>query len=384
MWQVIENILYYPFINLGGFKFALINVFIFAGLFLIGKLLVKYLKRFYNHREIADKRWNIEGKEIPVWRLTKQIIWIFIIYIGFKSLSLNNSNMGLSNLLDYEFFRFDEFHFAVYHIFIGILIYFSVRIFLNLSRVFFSRRARIRESVNADSYYVYFQLVKYVVIVIGIIFMMRSLGVVLSTFIESLLAISLAIALGLQEIFKDFFSGLLLLFEGNVKMGEIIEIEREGGRENFVAKILEINVRTSKIETRDGKVIIIPNSQLTFQKVNNWSTGTQETRFMIPVTVHYKSDIELVKRLLIESAQEHPKVSKKNETKVRLLNFGESGYEFDLIFWADKTLFIEIHKSDIRFAIDKKFKELGIQYPYPQMDVHFDKDIKKDPPTESL
>ena len=122
-------------------------------------------------------------------------------------------------------------------------------------------------------------------------------------------------------------------------------------------------------------MLIIPNSKLTNDTVNNWSFGEGLTRFMIPVTVHYGTDLDLVEKILLRCANENKKVSSTNLPIVRLLNFGHDGIELDLVFWADQNLYIEMLKSEIRFEVYREFQREGIEIPYPQRDLHIvDKD----------
>jgi small-conductance mechanosensitive channel len=183
-------------------------------------------------------------------------------------------------------------------------------------------------------------------------------------------ALIVGISLGLQDVFKDFFSGLLLLFEGTTKVGDIIEIQNYNGENNFVATIKEVNLRTTKVETREDKTLIIPNSVLTHKSVNNWSFDNPIVRFHIDITIHYESDVELVKQILVKCAQEHTKVKNTKPVFVRLLNFGDYGLELDVVFYIEQNFYIEIYKSEIRFAIEKEFRTHGIRVPYPQQDVY--------------
>ncbi|MBD3636359.1 MAG: mechanosensitive ion channel [Crocinitomicaceae bacterium] len=369
--EVLKDILFYPLLEIEDLELGLINLIIFIALFIVGKVLILYLKRFFKQQDLSGKKLTVEGKEIPVWRLTKQIIWLAILLIGFKTLAVNNPHLEYSQLLKYEFFRFDKFHLAVYHIFVMIMLYFGGRITFSLIRIYLLRRIKRSNRLDQGTEYVYFQLIKYLVISIGIILMLRSMGVDLNTFIEAMIPLSVAIALGLQDIFKEIFGGFLLLFEGSVKVGDIVEIDRtKQGEENFVARILEINMRTSKVRTRDGEILIVPNTQLTHQQVNNWTSGDNTNRFAITVTVSYGTDLEKARECLLKCAKEHKKVLKNMDIIVRLLEFGDNGYKLDLVFWANQNFHIERHKSEIRFAIDKEFKANGITYPFPQMDVH--------------
>ncbi|MEX1001020.1 MAG: mechanosensitive ion channel domain-containing protein [Crocinitomicaceae bacterium] len=372
MQETIENILYYPLIHLEDFSLAPINLLLFALLFVAGKIIIKFTKRLFKHQDLTDKRFTVEGKEFPLWKLVKQLIWLIIVFVGLWSLNINNPNLKSSELLVYEFIRFNHFHIAVYHIFIIVFIIFFSRILMSLIRIYFVQRIKSRGIVDEGSLYVYLQLTKYLIVMLSIIFMLRSMGVDLGLFITSMAFLLVAIGLGLQGVFRDFFSGFLILFENTIKVKDIIEIDQPN-EENIIGRIIDINLRTSKIETRDGKILIVPNSQLTHLTVNNWTTGNHATRFTVAVAVSYDSDLEVVKQILTECAREHHKSLKNRDIRVRLLNFGDNGYELDVVFWANHTFSIEMHKSEIRFAIDQAFRKQGVTYPYPQMDIHFDR-----------
>lgn len=374
--EIAKEILFYPLFKQDDFELAPVNLLIFLGLFILGKLIIKYLKRLFQDQELEEKKLTVEGKEIPVMRLIKQLVWLGVFFLGFESLEVNNPNLQSSHILEYEFLRFKEFHIAVYHIFVALFIIFFSRIALAFIRLYLQRRIKRRGKVDEGTMYVYLQLTKYIIIVLAIIFMLRSMGVDLDLFLTSMAFLLVGLGLGLQDIFKDFFAGLLLLFEGSIKVGDIVEIDRPK-EDNFIARIVEINLRTSKVETRDGKLLIVPNSQLSFQPVNNWTSGKHSTRFSVKVTVAYSSNLDLVKQIMINCAKEHPKVLKTKEVFVRLLNFGDNGYEVDVVFWANQSFNIDVHKSDIRFAIDQEFKKSGIEYPYPQVDVHMIPETKK-------
>lgn len=370
MLQSLADIMSYPLLQQGEFALTPFNLVVFAILFLCGKLLLRYLKKYFKSKQLAGKQLVIEGREIAVWKLVKQFIWLIIIYIGFLSLRLNNSQLNITHILQFEFVRFETFHIAVYHIFVVIAVVFISRISLNFLRVWLLRTVGRNSNIDKGTEYVYIQLAKYFVYTIATILIVRSFGVDLNLFLTGTAFLLVGVGLGLQHIFSHYFSGFLLLFEGSVKVGDIIEIQNLNGEENFVAKVVSINLRTSKIETRDGKVLIVPNSKLTHESVNNWSYGSQLTRFMIKVTVKYGTDLELVKEILIRCAKGHPHVTEQREVIVRLLDFGRDGIELDVVFWAEQNFYIEIHKSDIRFAIEHEFRKYGIEFPHKQIEVH--------------
>jgi small-conductance mechanosensitive channel len=120
-------------------------------------------------------------------------------------------------------------------------------------------------------------------------------------------------------------------------------------------------------------MLIIPNTKLTQEQIANWSHGSELSRFKINISVDYGSDTELVQRLLKQAALAHPKVKNSHPISIILNNFGDSGLEMQLVFWADQSWDIAIYKSEIRFEIDRLFRENNIIIPYPKRSVIIDK-----------
>jgi small-conductance mechanosensitive channel len=194
-----------------------------------------------------------------------------------------------------------------------------------------------------------------------------TLGIRLTLLLAGSAALLVGIGLGLQQVFKDIVSGFFLLFEGNLKVGDVVELEGD------VGIVKEIGFRTTKIENRDNIILIIPNSKFIGENVINWSHIEQKTRFSVDVGVAYGSDVELVKKVLLECARDHQEVTEYPKPFVRFDDFGNSSLDFQLFFWTDNAFRVENIKSDLRFAIDKKFRENKITIPFPQRDVHIKK-----------
>lgn len=357
-----------------GFILAPINIILFVLIFLAGKLLIKYLKRYFKVLQIADKQITIEGREIAIWKLIKQVVYFLVFFTCFQSLNVNNNHIDFGHLLTYELVRIEDFHIAIYHIFLIGLVMFVAKILINFIKLYLLKRASIRTEIDQGTEFVIIQLAKYIIYTVAIIVLLQSFGLSMSLLLGGSAALLVGVGLGMQDIFKDFLAGLLLLFEGSNKVGDIIEIHNYNGEANFIAKIKQINLRTTKVETRDNKTLIVPNSTLTHQSVNNWSFSTSIIRFQIPITIHYNADVELAKELLIQCAQAHPRVKNTQPVFVRLINFGHHGLELDLVFWAEQNFYIDIYKSEIRFAIERAFKKNDIGFPYPQTDVHIKRD----------
>jgi len=178
-------------------------------------------------------------------------------------------------------------------------------------------------------------------------------------------ALSVGIGFGLQSIVNNFVSGLILLAERPIKVGDWVVV---GENQGFVRKI---SVRATEIETFDRANVVVPNSMLISEKVQNWTLHNNVGRVSIDVGVSYDSDPERVKDILLEVAREHPQILTHPEPYVWFSDFGNSSLDFRLFCYAlniTRQLGIQ---TDLRIAIMKRFREEGIEIPFPQSDVHF-------------
>lgn len=231
-----------------------------------------------------------------------------------------------------------------------------------IKRILF--RKKVLDRYERGSMYSLFQIIKYFLWIVSILFMMQSVGIRLNVILASSAALLVGVGLGLQHTFNNFVSGIILLFEGSIKVGDVLELDGD------VVEMLRIGLRTSTARNRDDIDIIIPNSIITSNKVVNWSHQSEKTRFRIRVGVAYGSDVALVLAVLRSCAQSHPKVKYKDAVRVRFLDFGNSSLEFELLFFSDDIFRVENIKSELREIIYQKFRENGIQIPFPQVDVH--------------
>jgi small-conductance mechanosensitive channel len=207
------------------------------------------------------------------------------------------------------------------------------------------------------------RITKYVLIVLFIAIVLVSLHVNWKLF-AVLAPLLIGIGLGLQQVANDLVSGIILLIEPSIRVNDIVEVD------GIVARVLEIGLRTSKVESRDGISMIIPNHKLVSENLTNWTTTKSPTRFKVKVGVAYGSDVPLVKKLLIEVAWQHSKVITNPPPQVFFRDFGNSSLDFELIFWSSHLFQIEKVQSDLRYSIDKAFRENNITIPFPQRDIH--------------
>jgi small-conductance mechanosensitive channel len=251
-----------------------------------------------------------------------------------------------------------------------LLIYFSVGIFLLfylsgwLKRLLVNR-ILVRYTTELGVRQAIATITRYIIVFVGLLIIFQTAGIDLSTLTVLAGALGIGIGFGLQSITNNFVSGLIILLERPVKVGDRIEVGGTHGR------VTDISARAITIITNDNVSIIVPNSEFTSSQVINWSHHDENIRFRIPVSVAYSSDVDLVSRLLLEVGRENPNVLKEPPPTIRLTGFGDDGIHFELLVWTS-TLTHRRGKfmSDLNFGIIKKFNKHGVQIPFPQRDLH--------------
>lgn len=212
--------------------------------------------------------------------------------------------------------------------------------------------------------YSIFTLIKYILLVIAVVLSLEIVGFNLSVLLAGSAALLVGLGLGIQNLFSDYISGIVILVDASVKMGDVIEVN------NIVGTVEEIRLRTTTVLTRDDKYIIIPNSDLTRNELINWTHNALASRFEVTVGVDYSSDVELVTNLLKEAAAEEPGVLQKPAPFVRFNNFGDSSLDFSVYFWVEDVFRVENAKSQMRYRILDKFRKNGVSIPFPQRVLH--------------
>ena len=269
----------------------------------------------------------------------------------------------INKFFEFELLSIGEYSLKVASIFFVILIIIVTRLMLLVIKTSMFRKKNLSE-FNEGNTYSLFQIIKYVVWIIAIGFVLEAMGVKVTLLIAGSAALLVGVGLGLQQTFNDVISGIILLSERTIRIGDVLEIDGD------IVKIQEIGLRTSKGLNTDDISIIIPNSLITTNKVINWSHQTNLNRFRIDVGVTYGSDVESVIKILIASAKEHAEVDSKRVVEARLIHFGNSSLDFQVLFFSGTIFGSDRMKSDVRRIINRKFIENNITIPFPQMDVH--------------
>jgi len=272
--------------------------------------------------------------------------------------------MNFKEILEYSLIKTDNFNVTIYNLFATILILVITRVVIGIIYKVFKRKIFSNQNIEFGKSHSIYQLIKYFLWIMAIVLSLDTIGIKITFLLAGSAALMVGLGLGLQQVFKDVVSGLFLLFEGNLQINDVVELDDEVGR------IREINFRTTELETRDNIILVIPNSKFIDGNVINWSHIQKRTRFYVQVGTAYGSNVELINKVLLECAIHHSDISKTPKPFVRFNDFGDSSLDFQLFFWTDRSFEVENIKSDLRFAIDKKFREQKIQIPFPQRDIH--------------
>ena len=257
---------------------------------------------------------------------------------------------------------------SVKHILILCAVLILANLLLKLFQRVITRKLRDENKLKFKSVFSYARWFSYVVIVLVTL---NAVGVNVTGIFAASAALLIGIGLALQTLFQDIISGIFILVDQTVHVGDIIEIEGKVGR------VEEIKLRTTRAVTIDNKVLIIPNHLYLTNSLYNWTQNGVTTRESITIGVAYGSDVALVKKLLMKAANNHKEVLKMPEPTVLFTNFGDSSLDFKLVVTVQDSFSAFLVKSDLRFEVDRLFREHNITIPFPQRDVHiYNKNIE--------
>lgn len=221
-----------------------------------------------------------------------------------------------------------------------------------------------RLSIDEGTQYTLSRIIHYIIMIIGAVVAFQFVGINLTGLAVVLGFLSVGIGFGLQNVTSNFVAGLILLFERPIKVGDRVTVgDKEGD-------VMEINIRSTTIRTLNNIAVIVPNSEFISATVVNWSYGDQRVRLEIDVGVSYESDLETVLRTLTEVAIQHAEILQVPAPEVLHMGFGDSAWNMRLRAWISRPQRHLQIRSEINCAIVKKFRENGVEIPFPQRDLH--------------
>ncbi len=234
-----------------------------------------------------------------------------------------------------------------------------------LLRATLTKRLLSRLPIEEGQRFVIERLFSYTVFAFGFIVVLQSAGLHLDSLLAVGAAVGIGIGLGLQTIAKNFASGLVLLLERPIKVGDRVAVG------DLLGDVIRIGGRSTWVRTNENVVIIVPNAEFIENRVINWTAADRFVRISVPLGVSYGSDPDEVRAILLEVARRHPDVSERPASDVIFTGFGDSSLNFELRIWTAKQVQTpKIIASDLYFEIFRAFRAGGVEIPFPQRDLH--------------
>ncbi len=330
------------------------------------RLLDWIVSNYFIHRNFVRRdQEKLPGKERDTegiaTRTVQFLVYIVAIILIIRSLNLDYI-LTTFNLKDGNFFDL-----KLSNIFGAVAIFLIGRLIIWMITQLFLYGYYKRKGIDIGAQFAVNQLITYVGYFIAILLALEMIGINMTLIWGGTAALLVGVGLGLQQTFNDFFSGIVLLFERTVKVGDIVHMD------GFTGMVKKIGLRASIVESRDAVSVIVPNSKLVNQSVVNWSHLSDNIRFHITVGVAYGSDTKLVEKLLLE-ATEHKSILHFPAPFVRFLDFADSALTFELYYFSKQLLTEQDVKSELRFKVDELFRKNGIKIPFPQSEIHLNSD----------
>ena len=359
----LNDILQQIIFRVNGFELTVLNVVL-----IFATVLAVWILRWAVNQAMLGIYENFKitkESKVKIKRFLNSLIVFFAVVLIIQSLGFNPVDDILNQkLFDMPFGKDPEDSFKIANIFYVFLIYVVVRVIMWIvDQILGSYYERDKTDVGAK--YAINQVVRYIIYTVALLSIIDVLGFDLTIIWGGAAALLVGFGLGLQQTFNDLVSGLILLLERTVEVGDTLDVD------GTIGVVTSIGIRVSHIRTRDEVDVLVPNSGLVTAKVINWTHNNPNTRFHVALGVAYGADTQLVKKLLLEAVNHHEEVETYPTPFVQFSEFGASSLDFKVYFWSKKAMQIENVKSDLRFAIDSSFREHKIEVPFQQVDIWF-------------
>ncbi len=271
--------------------------------------------------------------------------------------------------LNFKFFTLGSYSLTIGQLIFSISLLVAAIVMSKIAKRGINRLASIRTTITPSQVYTVNRIVHYLILSIGFVLAATALGIDLTKLAIVGGALGIGIGLGLQGIVNNFFSGLIIMLDKSLKVGDFIELS-----DGLVGEVIRINIRSTIVRTNDNVDMLIPNAEFVSSRVTNWTLEENIRRFRVPFSVAYGSDKNLVRKAAIEAAFSVPLTleDKTRAPSVWMTGFGDSSLEFVLAVWvvSDAVKRPSHMMSEYLWAIDDAFRQYKIEIPFPQRDLH--------------
>ena len=350
-----------PFFDLAGHHISPLGVAAFVGLFCLGLIVARIIQSGFVRRSLA--RLKLQANLVAIVTTILSVAAL----VAFTVAAINGLGIPLAWTAPLP-----GVPISLLQIFLLIGLLFLVFWISARSKRFLFNRFLVHSGLDRSLQYAISQIVSNVILVVGVFIVLQNTGIHLEALTIFAGAVGVGIGFGLQNITSNFISGLVILAERPITIGDRVEVAGVTGQ------VQKIRARSTVVVTNDNIATIVPNQKFIDSPVTNWTWGDPKVRFRVPVGVAYGTDTELVRTKLIEAAGEVPHTLEDPAPSVYFVAFGDSSLNFELVAWSDVMSHRPSrYKSDLNFAIDRKFREAGIEIPFPQRDLNFRSGVVK-------
>jgi len=348
-WRLLQK----PLLHVFGHDVSFLGLIAFVALFSIGLFVARVLQSDAVRRLLS--RFKIDTNLVAI--LTTILSLAALVF--FVIAAINAAGLPLSWNAPLPAIQLSLFQIFLL---LGLLI--AVFWFSSQTKRFLFNRFLAKSGLDRGLQYAIAQIVSNLVLIVGIIVVLDNAGIHLGALTVFAGAVGVGVGFGLQNIASNFISGLVILAERPIAIGDRIEVAGIAGQ------VQQIRARSTVILTNDNIAMIVPNTKFIDSTVTNWTYGDQRVRFRIPVGVAYGSDVNKVRDALIAAACEHPAALKDPAPNAYIDRFGDSSIDFELIVWSQEMSYKPRRfKSDLNYLIEKHLREAGIEIPNPRRDV---------------
>ena len=350
-----------PLFYIGDHYVTMLGLIAFAGFFAAGLLIARFFQSQIVRRFFS--RFKIDTNFIAIVTTTLSLAAI----VFFTVTAVNAAGIPLAWNAALPGIKL-----SLVQIFLLVALLIGVFWISSRTKRFLFNRLLAQSGLDRSLQYAIAQVVSNIVLVVGIFIVLENTGIHLAALAVFAGAVGVGLGFGLQNIASNFISGLVILAERPITIGDRVEVAGIAGQ------VEHIRARSTVIRTNDNIMMIVPNTKFIDSPVTNWTYGDRRVRFRIPVSVAYGSDIVKVRDTLLAVAGEDPHTLKEPGPSVFLENFGENAIDFKLVVWSSEmSARPSRYRSDINFAIAEKFREAGIEMPFPQRDLHIRSGVLK-------
>ena len=350
-----------PLFYVGGNYVSFLGLLAFLGLFTSGVLVARMLQSNAVRRFFA--RFKIDNNFIAI--VTTILSLAALVFFTINAVNAAGIPLAWNAPLP-------ALNLSLFQIFLLIALLIAVFWISSRTKRFLFNRFLANSGLDRALQYAISQIVSNIVLVVGILIVLENTGIHLGALTVFAGAVGVGVGFGLQNIASNFISGLVILAERPITIGDRIEVAGVAGQ------VQQIRARSTVILTNDNITMIVPNTKFIDSPVTNWTYGDPRVRFRLPVGIAYGSDIGKVREALLAAGRENPHTLKEPAPNVFLEKFGDNSIEFELVVWSSEMSYRpRSFRSDLNFAMERKLREAGIEIAFPQRDIHIRSGVLK-------